>query len=435
LPARPEPSAYYKSTFSRVSIFELPSDHASENSDLTRFIGNKRLRSWKHIGWGHFLEDSLRGLACTCIYPSLFINHGFLKSRLCHRDAQYNVTSSKVILISAPGCSLRLALVSSAETYKTSCECCITIGSTTRQPKSAMRSTVFFLTLFLFLFTVKAQWGPPDDPDNPDDPQWPGDPDDPPDDDPPWRPTPTQRPTPTPSPTDPEDPDDPPAPIFTGVDVFANATVYQPDDSSHHLTSPRTENLPNNTILTVWNDSAQAQSTLQVYQSTNNGFSWYQYGTVKSTVTGRKLLEPHVLFVEGSWNDDSNITLLAVNAVDAKSTNIELYASYDKGVTFEFVHRVAEGGPVGAKAVGAPHLVFQYVNTHLDPFSGKFADTLAATSASPYIIPIDATPNTRKRSRNNQQPICTEHGIPLLMLWPQMLYLIKQAWPALRRYG
>jgi hypothetical protein len=226
-----------------------------------------------------------------------------------------------------------------------------------------MRSTVFFLALFLFLFTVKAQWGP-DDPNDPDDPQWPGDPDDP-DDDPPWRPTPTrrptptQRPTPTPSPTEPEDPDDPPAPIFTGVDVFANATVYQPDDSSHHLTSPRTENLPNNTILAVWNDSAQTQSTLQVYQSTNNGFSWYQYGTAKSTVSGRKLLEPHLLFVEGSFSGDVNITLLAANAVDAKSTNIELYASYDNGVTFEFVHRVAEGGPVDAKAVGAPHLVFQ----------------------------------------------------------------------------
>jgi hypothetical protein len=240
----------------------------------------------------------------------------------------------------------------------------IAVASTARQKTSAMRSTVFFLAIFLFLFTVKAQSGP-DDPDDPDDPQWPGDPDDDPGDDPPWRPThtprptPTQRPTPTPSPTEPEDPEDPPAPIFTGVDVFANATVYQPDDSSHHLTSPRTENLPNNTILAVWNDSAQTQSTLQVYQSTNNGFSWYQYGTARSTVSGRKLLEPHVLFVEDSFSGDANITLLAVNAVDAKSTNIELYASYDKGVTFEFVHRVAEGGPMGARAIGAPHLVFQ----------------------------------------------------------------------------
>ncbi|KAH7381310.1 hypothetical protein DE146DRAFT_282010 [Phaeosphaeria sp. MPI-PUGE-AT-0046c] len=229
-----------------------------------------------------------------------------------------------------------------------------------------MRINVFLLALFLFICVVGAQWGP-DDPDDPDDdnPQWPGDPDD---DDPPSRPTPTRRPTSTrrptptrptstPNPEETEDPGDPPEPVFTGVDVFANATVYQPDDATHHLTSPRTENMPNNTILAVWNDPAQLQSTLSLYQSSNNGFSWFSYGTAKSTVSGRKLLEPHLLFVEGSWSGDTNLTLLAVNAVDAKSTNIEIYVSYDKGVTFEFVHRVAEGGAVGAKAVGEPHLL------------------------------------------------------------------------------
>ena len=53
------------------------------------------------------------------------------------------------------------------------------------------------------------------------------------------------------------------------------------------------------------------------------------------------------------------MTLLAVNAIDEKSTNIELYASWDQGVTFEFVHRVAEGGPIGAKAVGQPFMLMQ----------------------------------------------------------------------------
>jgi hypothetical protein len=243
-----------------------------------------------------------------------------------------------------------------------------------------MRSVAFFLALFLFSCVVKAQWDNgdppswPDNPDYPDDPHDPHDPDDPddPDDDPPWqprpsrrptptrRPTPSHRPTPTPTPTlVPEDPEDPPEPIFTGVDTFSNATVYQPDDLSHHLTSPRTENLPNNTILAVWNDPAQTKNTLQVFQSTNNGFSWYPYGTAKSTVAGRKLLEPHLLFVPGSWGGEANMTLLAVNAVDSKSTNIELYVSYDKGITFDFVHRVAEGGAVGTKAVGEPYLLFQ----------------------------------------------------------------------------
>jgi hypothetical protein len=137
--------------------------------------------------------------------------------------------------------------------------------------------------------------------------------------------------------------------------------MYQPDDAAHHLTSPRTENLPNNTILAVWNDPEQVKNTLQIFRSSNNGFSWYAQGTAKSKVAGRKLLEPHLLFAEGSFNGDTNLTLLAVNAVDEKSTNIELYASSDQGVTFDFVHRVAEGGAVGAKSVGEPHLILQYV--------------------------------------------------------------------------
>ncbi|KAH5104777.1 hypothetical protein HBH72_063720 [Parastagonospora nodorum] len=208
--------------------------------------------------------------------------------------------------------------------------------------------------MLLYACAVRAQW--PDDPDD-DSPGWP---DNPPDDDPPpWRPTPTQKPTttsatPVPSPT--EDPEDPPAPIFTGVDTFDNATVYQPDDSTHHLTSPRTENLPNNTILAVWNDSAQTSGPLQIYQSTNNGFSWYAHGTAKPATSGRKLLEPHLLFVP-SLGDDANVTLLVVNAVDAKSTNIELYASTDLGATFDFVKQIVKGGEIGLKAVGEPHMV------------------------------------------------------------------------------
>lgn len=232
-----------------------------------------------------------------------------------------------------------------------------------------MRFSLSFITLSLYVCAVIAQWGPgsPDDPDD-NDPGWPDDPPDgPPDDDPPpWQPRPTQTRThssiPIPSPTD--DPDDPPAPIFTGVDSFENATVYQPDDPTHHLTSPRTENLPNNTILAVWNDPAQTGGMLQIYRSTNNGFSWYAYGTATST-SARKLLEPHLLFVP-TLGDDTNITLVAVNAVDAQSTNIELYASTDLGATFDFVRRIAEGGAVGSKAVGEPYLMLQYVANKLE---------------------------------------------------------------------
>ncbi|KAH9876583.1 hypothetical protein J1614_003714 [Plenodomus biglobosus] len=212
-----------------------------------------------------------------------------------------------------------------------------------------MRVPLFLTTLLLILGIVTAQW----DDDPCEDPQCPGDPED----DPPWQPTPTSEPDPDETATP-----DPPVPIPTGIDTFYNATIYQPDSATHHLTSPRTEYLPNNTVLAVWNDAASINDTLLVYRSSNNGFSWYSHGTAKSTIAGRTLLEPHVLFVENSWSGDVNITLLAVNAVDATSTNIELYASYDYGATFDFVHRIAEGGPVtlntDGTAVGEPFMLY-----------------------------------------------------------------------------
>jgi hypothetical protein len=241
-----------------------------------------------------------------------------------------------------------------------------------------MHLIVFTLALFFLVASVVAQWkdepGWPNDPDG-DNPPWPENPDD----DPPLWTTTTRcltstrwpiRPSSTIKP-DPEETEEPEPPMATptGVDTFSNATIYQPDDATHHLISPRTENSSNNTLLAAWDDPGQIVGTLAIYCSTNDGFSWYAYGNAKANMAGQKLLEPHILRVEGFWSGDTDMILLAVNAVDEKSTNIELYTSLDQGVTFDFVHRVAEGGPVGVNAVGEPFMLMQYV-----PSSGKYCD-------------------------------------------------------------
>jgi hypothetical protein len=149
------------------------------------------------------------------------------------------------------------------------------------------------------------------------------------------------------------------------IDSFANVTVYDPGSSSK-VTYGRTENLPNNTILAVWNDFSQVNSTIPIYRSTDNGFSWYSFGTVTSDDPGRKLVQPHLLLLNQTFGDyDAGSVLLAVNAVDSKSTNIEIYASGDSGESWEFVSRVASGGPAnttnGATPVWEPFLLHQYV--------------------------------------------------------------------------
>jgi hypothetical protein len=67
----------------------------------------------------HVCEYALRGLACTCIYPSLFMNHVFLEFRLCYKDAQYNDNSSTSILSTTLEHFSLLSGVS-AEMYKAS---------------------------------------------------------------------------------------------------------------------------------------------------------------------------------------------------------------------------------------------------------------------------------------------------------------------------
>jgi hypothetical protein len=175
-------------------------------------------------------------------------------------------------------------------------------------------------------------------------------------------------PPPNPSPTSDPDPDDPPAPVPTGVDTFANATIYQPDDSSHLVTFPRTENLPNSTVLAVWNEPAKTTGPVLVYQSTNSGFSWYTFGSAAPQTQGRILQQPHLLFINGTGNqdDDGNIdvgtVLMVVNAVDSRSTNIEIYTSSDLGATWDWASEVATGGPIvtgNGTAVLSPFLVLK----------------------------------------------------------------------------
>jgi hypothetical protein len=177
-------------------------------------------------------------------------------------------------------------------------------------------------------------------------------------------------PEPIPDP-DPDPDPEPPAPTPTGIDTFANVTVYQPEDPSHQVTFPRTENLPNNTVLAAWNEPADASGAAHVYRSINSGFSWYSLGSATSKTRGRKLQQPHLLFINGTGeeNDDGEIdvgtVLMAVNAVDAKSTNLEVYASSNLGLTWEFASQIVSGGPMveqNGTAVSNPFLVLKYVN-------------------------------------------------------------------------
>jgi hypothetical protein len=136
---------------------------------------------------------------------------------------------------------------------------------------------------------------------------------------------------------DPDDPD-PPAPTPTGIDAFANVT-------------------PNNTVLAAWNDPS-SNGSISIYRSTNSGYSWYPFGTATSD-SGKKLLQPHLMYINGTYAEETGTTLLAVNAVDDFTTTIQLYTSGDQGESWDLVSEVANGGPLDnvTAAVQNPYLV------------------------------------------------------------------------------
>ncbi|KAF2192968.1 glycoside hydrolase family 93 protein [Zopfia rhizophila CBS 207.26] len=148
------------------------------------------------------------------------------------------------------------------------------------------------------------------------------------------------------------------------IDTFANVTVYQPEDEDNRVTYARTETLPDGNVIATWNDYNQINN-IQIYRSQDNGFSWYPFGNATSDQEGRKLLQPHLLYLNQSFGEEWEMgtVVLAVNAMDRTSTNIEIYASGDLGETFEHVSTVATGGAPnqtnGAMPIWEPFLMLR----------------------------------------------------------------------------
>jgi hypothetical protein len=145
---------------------------------------------------------------------------------------------------------------------------------------------------------------------------------------------------------------------------FANATIFTAPTNKTSASYARTETLPGNLLLATWNDfgASSTNSTLPIYRSLDSGKTWGPWGTVRSNTPGRRLVQPHMLYLDDDFMEEyGGVLLLACNAADNSSTNIELYASYDEGRTFEFTSHIARGGKGnttnGATPVWEPYLL------------------------------------------------------------------------------
>lgn len=148
-----------------------------------------------------------------------------------------------------------------------------------------------------------------------------------------------------------------------GIPTFANVTIAPPKTNRSSSSYARTATLPGNVLLATWNDFGNS-GALPIYRSLDSGRTWKAWGNLTSNTAGRRLVQPHMLWIEEDFGDeDGGVLLLSVNAWDNNSTNIELYSSRDRGKTFGFEAHIATGGRAnttnGATPVWEPYLLRQ----------------------------------------------------------------------------
>ena len=141
---------------------------------------------------------------------------------------------------------------------------------------------------------------------------------------------------------------------------FVNNTIYQPT-GNQSVTYPRFTELQDGTIIATTSFSGPVPAYFPIFESKDGGASWEHISDLKDQVNGwgmsaqpalSELLEPLGGFEAGT-------ILGAGNSWKRNGTNpgskIDLYASVDKGRTWQFVSHVAEGGPPNTTN-GAPSI-------------------------------------------------------------------------------
>ncbi|KAK3646419.1 hypothetical protein LTR56_008517 [Elasticomyces elasticus] len=127
---------------------------------------------------------------------------------------------------------------------------------------------------------------------------------------------------------------------------FVNSTIYQPT-GNEGLFYPRFTELEDGTILATTSLSGPVPDYFPVFESTDGGASWTYISNLTDQVNGLGFTAQPALheltFDLGAYKKGT--ILGGGNSWGNTSTNIDLYASTDRGRTWEFVSHVANGGP------------------------------------------------------------------------------------------
>lgn len=143
---------------------------------------------------------------------------------------------------------------------------------------------------------------------------------------------------------------------------FVNNTIYQPPEGES-VTYPRFTELTDGTILATTSLSGHSPGYFPVFESGDGGASWEWISNLEDTENGWGMSAQPALaeLTEPIGGFDAGTILASGNSWSDAGTRIDLYASTDRGRSWEFVSQVAEGGRPnttnGADPIWEPYLL------------------------------------------------------------------------------
>lgn len=144
------------------------------------------------------------------------------------------------------------------------------------------------------------------------------------------------------------------APTSKAPSTFAQREIFTPP-SNANWTDPRvlyarSAELEDGTLLATWENYSPEPPLVYfpIFRSTDHGYTWKEISRVQDTEQGWGLrYQPFLYVLEKPFAGyDAGTVLLSGNSIpsDLSKTQIELYASTDSGVTWEFLSHIAAGG-------------------------------------------------------------------------------------------
>ncbi|PSS07030.1 glycoside hydrolase family 93 protein [Amorphotheca resinae ATCC 22711] len=179
------------------------------------------------------------------------------------------------------------------------------------------------------------------------------------------------------------------APRELPFSTFSNVTVFAPpaDYTDPQVLYARTVELEDGALLATWENYSPQPPLVYfpIFKSVDGGETWKEISKVTDQVNNWGLRYQPFLYELPApvGRYAAGTVLLAGNSIpeNLNSTEIDVYASEDKGYTWHFVSRVASGGPAdttdGVPAIWEPFILYYegkiivYYSDQRDPLHGQ----------------------------------------------------------------